>query len=224
AYEDRHAILDGNVRRVLSRSHGVRGWPGDRAVQDELWTLAESHTPVARVADYTQAIMDLGATVCTRSKPRCGDCPVSGDCVALRENSVTQLPESRPRKPLPTRTTTMLICRDARQRFLLERRPPTGVWARLWSLPESDSADAAAEMMQHRLGSTRTTTTPLPDFVHTFSHFRLQISPLLVDCTTTPTAIGDNPDLAWFSPAELAHLGLPAPVRKLLTSIEETPT
>jgi A/G-specific adenine glycosylase len=221
AHGQSHAILDGNVRRVLARFHGIHGWPGNGAVQKQLWALADTHMPDTRCADYTQAIMDLGAMVCTRSKPRCSECPLRENCIALRDNLTTTLPQSKPAKKIPTRTTTMLIARDGNGRVLLERRPPTGVWARLWSLPEgSDVEQADRTLPGDRDGDVRV----LPEFVHTFSHFHLRITPILVLVGTPESQIADDPDRAWFARHELEDLGLPAPVRKLLASLStETP-
>lgn len=221
AHGERHAILDGNVRRVLARWHGVRGWPGGHAAQRMLWEHAERHTPRLRVADYTQAIMDLGATLCTRSRPRCTECPVSIGCVALHDGLTDVLPEPKPRRALPTRATAMLIVRDVDGRVLLERRPPTGVWARLWSLPEAEDAAAApAQLLRRhdvRAGAART----LESFVHTFSHYHLQITPLLLAVAGSTRTVADRGDSGWFAAEELGSLGLPAPVRKLLETLEE---
>ncbi|HVC37268.1 MAG TPA: A/G-specific adenine glycosylase, partial [Gammaproteobacteria bacterium] len=132
---ERHAILDGNVKRVLTRLHGAKGWPGENAVAKKLWALAERHTPLKNVAAYTQAIMDLGATVCTRSRPRCLDCPIAVGCVAHIDGNETKFPTPRPRKRLPVRRTCMLLI-TCKGRVMLERRPPAGIWGGLWGFPE----------------------------------------------------------------------------------------
>ena len=219
AHGERHAILDGNVKRVLARWHGVRGWPGTTAVQRVLWSHADAHTPSVRVADYTQAIMDLGATVCTRARPRCADCPVADGCVARRDGLVAALPQPKPTRALPTRATTMLVVRDAEGRVLLERRPPTGVWARLWSLPEIDDAAQAAWSLHQRHGVRVQAPRPLEPFVHVFSHYRLDVAPLLFDDART-SAVADGGDVRWQATDELDALGLPAPVRTLLMRLE----
>jgi len=216
AHGARFAILDGNVKRVLSRYHGVRGWPGSTAAQKKLWEFAESHTPHARVVDYTQAIMDLGATVCTRARPRCAQCPLANDCVANIEGLTAQLPESKPARALPTRETMMLIIRDASGRLLLQRRPPVGVWAQLWSLPEAaDIESATSNVSTIASRSSDITFRHLPRFTHTFSHYRLGITPIACDVERA-TRIADAPDNRWLLPEEAAQLGLPAPVRKLI--------
>jgi len=215
----RFAILDGNVKRVLTRYHGIHGHPGESAVEKQLWLHAEAHTPTTRVADYTQAIMDLGATLCVRSRPRCEDCPLASDCIAYRNDLTTLLPSRKLGKTIPTRATVMLILRDSLGRVLLERRGPQGVWSGLWSLPEATDPDGAWRLaQQHAQIDDAQTLTP---FTHVFSHYRLNIEPLLFDRATAQRGIADNPQLRWCSVGELSALGLPAPVRTLLTQIND---
>ncbi len=221
AHGDRHAILDGNVRRVLARFHGVHGWPGTAAVQKQLWELAEAHTPATRTADYTQAIMDLGATVCTRAKPRCDACPLADDCIALRDGLAASLPAARPARAIPERATTMLVVRDDAGRILLERRPPAGVWAGLWSLPECSDTASIEDELARRHARGIGTCRRLPELRHAFSHYRLRISPVCLSATRIAPAVGDGDILRWTAPAELDGIGLPAPVRKLLESVAE---
>lgn len=217
----RFPILDGNVKRVLTRYHGIHGHPGESAVEKQLWQHAEAHTPVARVADYTQAIMDLGATLCVRSRSRCESCPLAAGCIAHRDGLTAQLPTAKPGKRTPTRSTVMLILRDHHGRVLLERRGPQGVWSGLWSLPEATDPDGAWRIaQQHALIDGAQTLTP---FTHVFSHYRLDIEPLLFDRATATRGIADNPQLRWYSTEELAALGLPAPVRTLLLNIARPP-
>lgn len=219
AFDQPHAILDGNVRRVLARWHGVEGWPGAAPVQKQLWRLAAAHVPRTRAADYTQAIMDLGSMVCTRLRPHCGQCPLAADCVALREDRVHELPQARPARSKPVRGAVLLIARDAQGRILLERRPPSGIWARLWSLPEADDTDAAQRLLRQRFHANIRTHTLLPSFRHSFTHYHLQITPLLCD-VASGRFVADDGDHAWCTPTQFAQLGLPAPVRSLLASLE----
>lgn len=213
-----YPILDGNVRRLLCRHRGVRGWPGSAATQKVLWKIAVDELPTARIADYTQALMDLGAGVCTPRTPNCTACPLRADCVALREHIVTQLPERRPAKPVPTRDTVVVIACDGSGRVLLQRRPPTGVWAGLWSLPEApDPATAQAWVARHL--RVDVTVMELPAFVHKFSHFRLHVHPLLWRDARARDAVRDNDDLRWQAIDALAELGLPAPIRSLLQGL-----
>jgi A/G-specific adenine glycosylase len=217
AFGMRFPILDGNVRRVLCRHRGIRGWPGSVGVQEQLWQIAEDQLPNARIADFTQAQMDLGATICTSTKPGCPSCPLRADCVALREGSVAQLPERKPAKVLPEREVYALIARDRDGHTLLQRRPPSGVWASLWSLPEAPSIDiATAWLHRHARANAFETLQPIR---HTFSHFRLRIHPLLWRDARAGDAIGDTADLRWQSPNTLAEIGLPSPIRKLLESL-----
>jgi A/G-specific adenine glycosylase len=214
AYGLRFPILDGNVKRVLARYHGIHGVPGKSSIEKQLWQHAEAHTPQRRTADYTQAIMDLGATICVRSRPHCKDCPLAADCVAWRDDLTTQLPTRKTSKTIPTRATFMLVLRDGQRRTLLERRGPQGVWSGLWSLPEAADPDEAWRIArQHaRIDDAQA----LAPFTHVFSHYRLNIEPLLFDAVTPRRAVADAPHLRWCSQAELDTLGLPAPVRKLL--------
>jgi A/G-specific adenine glycosylase len=213
----RFAILDGNVKRVLTRYHGVHGHPGQSAVEKQLWQHAVEHTPDRRIADYTQAIMDLGATVCVRSRPLCDACPLREDCVAKRDHLTAQLPSPKPSKSIPTRSTVMLILRDTQGRVLLERRGPQGVWSGLWSLPEATAHDDAWRNAQRlaRLDDAQA----LAPFTHVFSHYRLNVEPLLFDGATAHAAVADNPALRWCDAGERDALGLPAPVRTLLQSL-----
>ena len=220
AYGLRFPILDGNVKRVLTRYHGIAGHPSEREVDKQLWQHADTHTPGERTADYTQAIMDLGATVCVRTRPLCAMCPMRSDCIAHRDHLTAQLPTPKPGKTIPTRSTTMLILRNADGRVLLQRRGAQGVWSGLWSLPEADGTDDAwREAQRHaRIDDAQ----PLTPFVHVFSHYRLRIQPLLFDGATAAHAIADNADLRWCTVSELSALGLPAPVRSLLMALPES--
>lgn len=217
AHGQRHAILDGNVKRVLARLIGETEWPGKPAVERRLWAEAEARLPGTRLADYTQALMDFGATHCTPRKPRCVDCPLQADCRAFAHDAVAGIPARKPAKPLPTRQARMLVLRDARGRVLLERRTSKGVWQGLWSLPEA-ADDAGVEALRSRLGADR--GDALPAFIHVFSHYRLDVRPSLHGVREprgTPPA--DAPDQRWVAATDLDTLGLPRPIRTLLESL-----
>lgn len=217
AHGQRHSILDGNVRRLLCRHRGVRGWPGDTATAGELWRIADECLPHSRLGDYTQALMDLGATVCKPTAPDCCTCPLRKDCVAHGEDIVAQLPQRRPSKAMPLRQTCVLIARDDEDCILLLKRPPTGIWAGLWSLPETaDVAAARAWLARHARSDQMQALAP---FAHTFSHFRLQIQPLLWANVHRRDRIGENDELRWQPRARMRELGLPAPIRKLLEGL-----
>ncbi len=221
AHGQRHPILDGNVKRVLCRYHGIAGWPGESRVSRTLWTLAEKHTPVDRVADYTQAIMDLGAMVCTRARPRCPDCPLAPGCIAHRERREREYPYPKPRKALPTRDTTFVIARNPSGAILLERRPPTGVWGGLWSFPECPADMAVEEWCLRNLGQPARAIQHLSTVRHTFTHFRLHIRPALVKVEDPELAVLDGDRTGWYKAGEKVSLGLPAPVSRLLAKLED---
>lgn len=218
AYGLRYPILDGNVKRVLARFHGIPGLPQAAATENKLWKLAEKHTPHERLAEYTQAIMDLGATVCLRVGARCPFCPLARKCVAYKSGQVLQLPEPRAPHPLPARSVVMLLLRDGEGRVLLERRPPTGVWPLLWSLPEFKHM---AEV-RHMAGVESVASFRLLEpFVHYFSHFRLHVTPFVGTIDQAPRHIEDNPKQRWVQVAQALRLGLPAPIRKLIKTVVE---
>ncbi|MBS0383150.1 MAG: A/G-specific adenine glycosylase [Proteobacteria bacterium] len=216
AYGQRHAILDGNVKRVLSRFHGVHGWPGERAVGNTLWRHAGEHTPATRVADYTQAIMDLGATLCTRGNPNCEACPQARDCIARRDGLTRKLPHPRPARTLPEKHAVCIVLRDRRNRVLLQRRPPAGVWPGLWSLPEAADPRAAHALAIRLADLHGNAGEALPEIRHGFTHFRLRIAPHEWRGASERHTVADDPDTRWCSRNDLAALAVPAPIRKLL--------
>ena len=219
AWGDRFAILDGNVKRVLTRYHGIAGWPGQPVVEKQLWTWAERHLPQQRLADYTQAQMDLGATLCTRSNPACVLCPLQDGCVARREGRITELPTRKPARTLPQRYAHVLWIEDGCGSVLLQRRPPAGIWASLWTLPQADDADAARLWFDARLRGDFGGGETLPVIAHAFSHYKLALQPLRWRGVTARGQVGDNGDLRWVPRAQLATLGIPAPIRTLLEPV-----
>ena len=216
AWGDRFAILDGNVKRVLARYHGIAGWPNTPAVEKQLWSLAREHLPSERMADYTQAQMDFGATLCTRQNPACMLCVLQDDCVALREARVDELPTPRPGKPLPERSALMLLVENARGEVLLQRRPPVGIWASLWSLPQANDHEQARQWFSTHLHGDYDHAKPLAEILHSFSHYRLRMQPLLWRTLAAQERVRENDDLRWVARGDLVSLGLPAPIRKLL--------
>ena len=216
AWGERFAILDGNVKRVLCRVHGIEGWPGMPAVEKRLWEIAEAQLPHTRLADYTQAQMDLGATLCTRADPACVLCPLQHDCVALREGRVRELPTPKPGKPLPERHALVLLLRDAEGRVLLQRRARAGVWAGLWSLPEADDHVAARDWFETNIAGDYDAANALAAIDHGFTHYRFAMQPLEWREVALRDGVRDNAGMRWIARPQLASLGIPAPIRKLL--------
>lgn len=217
AFDVRAPILDGNVRRVLARYHGIRSWPGERRIEQLLWRQAEQHTPESRVADFTQAIMDLGATVCRRSRPDCTQCPLASDCLALAWQQTHAIPAPRPRKERPTRHRTALLLFDRQGRILLEQRPPQGIWGGLWSFPEFETSASAAEHARD-LGEVlpAEALNPSAVLVHLFTHYRLELTLLATQLTSTPAARVSERPIGWFAPDGPLDIALAAPVKRTL--------
>ena len=213
----RAPILDGNVKRVLSRLHSVEGWPGKKPVETRLWELAEHYTPHERLADYTPAIMDLGATLCRRGKPDCDACPLNQGCSAFANGNPQDFPGKKPKQVIPVRTTTMLILRDEQGRVWLEQRPSQGIWGGLWCFPQTETSEEAIAALEARAFSPCADALPLDGFRHTFSHFHLDISPLEIPVQTSGTQDSEG---QWVDPAQPGTLGLAAPVKKLLETLD----
>ena len=197
AFDTPAAILDGNVKRVLARFCAVEGWPGETAVHKALWTIAERYAPEQRCADYSQAMMDLGATLCTRSRPACDLCPLSDDCAARAAGSQANYPGRKPRKALPVRSTTMLLVRDPASRVLLTRRPSEGLWGGLWSFPEVESELAGHDYCIDRFGMAPTVTEGTPD------------------------GVMEGAGELWYNWGKPEAIGLAAPVARLIRMLEE---
>jgi A/G-specific adenine glycosylase len=215
AYGGRHAILDGNVKRVLARYCGVRGYPGEAKVQALLWDKAESLlSQKPGIVAYTQGLMDLGASLCARSKPQCTQCPLRADCVAYARGLTEILPTKKPRAALPQRATIMLLMRNAGE-ILLEKRAASGIWGGLWSLPEISSAREVSAAAK-RYGVSVLARQALPDIAHGFTHFKLQIEPLLLEVKKSKQKI---PNVMWMPVADAITAAIPTPVRKILVTI-----
>ena len=209
----RAAILDGNVKRVLARCFQVEGWPGSTQTAKVLWEHAERLTPDERVADYTQAIMDLGAMICTRSSPACLHCPFVQDCEAQINGSIKDYPGKKPKKAIPVRTTHMLIIHQNGE-LLLEQRPPSGLWGGLWSLIEAQDR-AEIETRIDSLGLRITTQEDQLAFRHTFTHFHLDITPVLIN-VSGDGGVADSDRLVWFDPRQPLEIGLTRPATRIL--------
>ena len=209
-----YPILDGNVKRVLCRYHAVEGWPGKSAVQRKLWTLAERHTPKRRAGAYTQAIMDLGATLCTRSAPACEKCPLARTCAALSEGEPTHYPTARKRQRIPVREAVFLIITNDKDEVLLERRPSNGVWGGLWSVPECAHLPEIGPWCRRHFRAEAAGIQRDATIRHTFSHFHLEITPVRLRAKDDHRVL--DPSMRWIGLEVLEQVGLPAPVRRLL--------
>jgi A/G-specific adenine glycosylase len=214
---ERFPILDGNARRVLARYFAVATPPG-AATTRRLWELAERATPPERVRDYTQAIMDLGATVCVRARPLCLTCPLARKCAARRGGRQRELPAPRARRLRGTRRVYMVVALADTGEVWLERRPESGVWGGLWCLPEFSTASAASAFVRDTLGARAAPGKALAGIDHGFTHFDLRITPLLVRCAR-PRAVMEAPAGLWYNLREPSRVGLPAPITALLVGL-----
>ncbi len=219
AFGQRAAILDGNVKRVFARYFGVEGYPGIQSVEAALWERAEALLPTRGLEAYTQGLMDLGATLCTRARPRCTACPLAADCVAHMQGRTAELPHTRPRKLLPRRSCVMLVVQN-RGQVLLERRPPAGIWGGLLCLPQADDL-AGAQLLAETLGAEWRERAALAAIEHGFTHYHLTIRPVSLTRLAVPKAPAvSEPRYSWMPLSEALDAGVPAPIRKLLLALQ----
>ncbi|HUP94184.1 MAG TPA: A/G-specific adenine glycosylase [Burkholderiales bacterium] len=218
AHGARHAILDGNVKRVLARCCGIGGYPGEKRVADALWQAAEEALPTAGIEAYTQGLMDLGATVCLRRQPRCGACPLARTCAALREQAIDTVPAPRPRKALPHKNTVMVILEHAGA-LLLEKRPAAGIWGGLWCFPELSAGENVSAVCAQRFSADIADVEALPEIQHGFTHFRLTIAPQRLRVSALVPRVME-PGHVWMTLADAKAAAIPAPVRRILESLE----
>lgn len=219
AFGDVATILDGNVKRVLSRCFAVAGWPQAKSVHDQLWEIAEKLTPSNRCQHYTQAMMDIGAMICTRSKPACSECPLQSCCQAFQTDTVNQFPGKKPPRKIPTRQKQFLILRYDNH-LLLENRPEQGIWGGLWSFPECELATCAKSHSEKSFGCKVHQHQVLTPFRHTFSHFHLEITPVILDLKRRPKNCEKDSRYCWVNLNRNIELGLASPVQKLISSLQ----
>lgn len=215
-------ILDGNVKRVLTRFYAIEGWPGQKPVENKLWEIATNLTPNHSHQQYTQAMMDLGATLCTRSKPACGICPLEPNCLGLKTGNPKQFPNSKPKKEKPTKHTLMLMIQKPKREgeYLLQQRPASGIWGGLWSFPEVSEQSDIVPWVKQQLHSNIQELVILDSFRHTFSHYHLQITPVQIQLTQEPNLIREGED-HWYNTDSPSPIGLAAPVKTLLQTMHE---
>ncbi len=218
AFGQSETILDGNVKRVLTRHFDIEGWPNTPKVNQQLWALAESLVPPDHMIAYTQGLMDLGATVCTRSKPKCDQCPVQNSCKALALDKTHCLPTPKPKKTTPQKNTTMLIIYDD-DKVLLQKRPQSGIWAGLWSLPEVGMEEIPSRSVKKTLGLKVEPEEPLAIVKHVFSHYKLDITPQPLALQSCNVQLSE--ELQWMPLTTAIDAALSAPVRKILISFEQ---
>ncbi len=216
-----HVILDGNVKRVMSRLHCIEGWYGHLKVQNALWDVAEQHTPKKRAADYNQAIMDLGATLCARGKNvQCGICPLVKNCEAYQSGQVSIFPHSKPKKVVPVRKTRMLmICNESNDVFI-EKRPPAGIWGGLWSFPQIEEETGLEDWCEKHIPYEVSAVSHWEEVRHTFSHFHLDITPIVIEVKNPKNIVMEESAALWYKLGQNQDRGYAAPVMKLLKKLE----
>ena len=215
-YSKRASILDANVKRVLTRFHAISGYPASTAIAKTLWELSESHTPHKRLPDYTQAIMDLGATLCVRKTPNCALCPLHLKCKAHATDTVEKYPQAKPSKVKPERSCRMFLLKNSEGECFLEQRPAKGIWGGLWSPPQRDAGYSYLQMLDELNLSSRRPAENQPSFRHTFTHYHLDIEPVLIHINDGQNRISSNPRHIWYSNNTKHKLGLSAAAVKLL--------
>ena len=211
------AILDGNVKRVLARYAAIDGWPGKTAVHNQLWDVAELYSPDQHTQEYTQAMMDLGALLCTKKSPDCGSCPIARGCKAKAEGNQALYPGKKPKKLTPVRESIFLMLRNPHGDILLQKNPPAGLWGGLWVLPQIQQRKQL-EATCNQLGLSIKSEQLLEKQRHSFSHFHLDYQPLQVEVEESCDSINENNDLVWYNPENPLSLGMPAPIKALLIS------
>lgn len=216
AFNQRQTILDGNVKRVLSRYHAIVGWPGLPKIEQQLWLLAEQLLPEQQLTAYIQGLMDLGAMVCTRSKPKCPQCPLKVECQAYAHGLEQRLPTPKPRKVIPEKETTLLVCYHAGE-VLLEKRPNSGIWGGLWSLPEMQMHEIATEIASQRYQIETEVLETMAVIPHAFTHYKLAITPQPLAVTKVKATM---PNTIWLSLDDAIEAAIPTPVRKILKLIK----
>lgn len=221
AFHQLRAILDGNVKRVLARYCAIEGYTGEKKVETRLWLQAEALLPPRDVAIYTQGLMDLGSQLCTRGKPQCDACPLRADCAALKLGRVAQLPTPRPRKLLPEKHSTFLLLLNSSD-ILLEKRPGSGIWGGLWCPPQLDEGQDIAACCAQRFGADMQRVEALPVLTHTFTHFKLHITPLIVPVSRHSLQL-QEPGMAWLDVNDALRAAIPTPVRRLLHTLLDRP-
>ncbi|MBI5447462.1 MAG: A/G-specific adenine glycosylase [Gammaproteobacteria bacterium] len=219
AFNQAEPILDGNVKRVLSRFYGVSDWPGNKKIEEKLWTYAKACLPLFRCRDYTQAMMDLGALLCTRTQPHCEGCPLKLSCLAFQSGEPARFPGTKPKKTLPVRQVNLLVIENEKGEILLQQRPSMGIWGGLWSLPECEENDLVM-WCQKKFNLAIKQAKELSVFRHTFSHFHLDIKPIRAKVSSQALCVMEDQGLIWYDANAPQSVGLPKPICRILKMIE----
>lgn len=222
---DKHfPILDGNVKRVLTRHQTIEGWTGEKAVENRLWTLAEELTPNKQTAVFNQAMMDMGAMICTRSKPKCNECPINDNCLAFANDTMKLYPTPKAKKKIPVKHAFMLVLTYKEQQeqiIQLQQRPPVGIWGGLWCFPEYDSLELCHQAL-HEQQIENYQQTLLPTFRHTFSHFHFDISPILIEVEQLEARqVMEETGSLCYNLHTPQKVGLAAATKKILTNVKK---
>jgi len=231
ALNQHQPILDGNVKRVLARCYLVTGYNGLSIFDKSLWHLIEQLTPAINTAIFNQAMMDLGATICTRSKPMCEHCPLKTNCLAFKGNEQAHYPQKKPKKTIPTKSTIMIIPKITtlgESKILMEKRPPAGIWGGLWCFYEVSKHSQITKLLTE-LNLQEQSREALSTFRHTFSHFHLDIEPIVIHCKTNhlvqiKTEINEQQPQKWYDLSVEASVGLAASTQKLITLLKQIET
>lgn len=221
AFNQPAPILDGNVKRVLIRTHAIEGFSTDHFVSNRLWSLAEQFVPKNHATAYAQAMMDLGAIICTRKNPQCIKCPLKKHCQARAQGREQKLPRTKHKKPLPSQKTYILILKNNQQEILLEKRPPIGIWGGLWCFPECNNEEIIRQFCQQNYACHIITYRKLPPFRHTFTHFHLNIVPIHAEIEYLNDQILEAKTAVWHNAKKSLKLGIPKPVKHLLSTLQE---
>lgn len=211
-----HPILDGNVKRILCRYYRVQGWSGHSKTQKQLWALIEQLTPKKHCDNFNQALMDLGSSLCSRTKPQCPDCPLNSHCEAFLHQQTGDYPHPKPKKEKPTRSAYLLMLNNDKGELLLEQRPEHGIWGGLWSFPQCSTVDEIEQWLSRHHCTGIGKMQFMDEFKHTFSHFHLQITPVQLQ-VEKPLQVNDNTHFHWCSTKKPLKVGMPAPITKLIS-------
>lgn len=220
AFQQAVAILDGNVKRVFARLHAIKDDLKKTAALKQLWQLVEYYLPSQQAAQYNQALMDLGALICTPRKPECQICPLLNNCIAYKKNLVESIPLAKAKRKLPVYKTHLIIFINDKKQIMLERRPPLGIWGGLWCFPQCDPNEHIEKWCQQQYGFNAIEIQRQQQFQHSFTHFHYLITPICVNVTNSQIMIRDDNKIAWVDLKQPLNKGVAKPVEKILSNLD----